>query len=203
MTSHAPKALLFDLGGVLVDVDFSRALNAWSPLSALSPDELRSAFRFDHAYERHERGEITAVEYFLHLKSALQLTATLDQIEHGWNAIFAGEIAQTRLLVETTRQTLPCFAFTNTNASHFRHSAGLYPKVVSAFDRIFASHEIGLRKPERAAFDYICQQLKLAPASILFFDDLAENVRAAQDAGLRAVHVRGPDDVAEALKAFV
>lgn len=78
----------------------------------------------------------------------------------------------------------------------------MYPQLVSAFDRIFASHEIGLRKPERRAFDYICQSLALSPDSILFFDDLAENVQAAQDAGLQAVLVRAPDDVAKALSAI-
>ena len=161
---------------------------------------MQRLFTFDHAYERHERGEITAREYFAHLSSRLQLSARPDEVEAGWNSIFVGEIAETRRLVEKARRKLPCHAFINTNASHVACWSALYPQLVLAFDRIFASHQIGRRKPERAAFDYICRALALAPDSILFSDDRAENVEAAQAAGLRGVLVRGPQDVAEALR---
>ncbi|MCA0244031.1 MAG: HAD-IA family hydrolase [Proteobacteria bacterium] len=202
MLSHAPKALLFDLGGVLVDIDFSCALDAWAPYSALSPEDLRQRFRHDTPYERHERGEIPAAAYFGHLAQTLQLTASLEQIERGWNAIFVGEILQTRKRVEAMRGVLPCYAFTNTNASHMAAWSRLFPAVVGAFDRIFASHELGLRKPERAAFDRICDLTDTPAASILFFDDLAENVLAAEDAGLQGVLVKSPEDVAAALLAL-
>ena len=199
MNTPTPKALLFDLGGVVVDVDFSLALKAWSSLSALSADELQRSFTFDDAYERHERGEITAHEYFAHLSARLQLRAAPEDVEAGWNAIFAGEIAETRLLVEQARRKLPCHAFTNTNASHMARWSALYPQVVLAFERIFASHQIGLRKPERSAFAYVCRTLALSPDAILFFDDSAMNVEAARAAGLRGVLVRTPRDVADAL----
>jgi putative hydrolase of the HAD superfamily len=110
-------------------------------------------------------------------------------------------MTETRALVERARQRLPCYAFTNTNASHMRRWSALYPQVVSSFDRIFASHLMGLRKPERAAFDHICCALALAPQSILFFDDSSANVQAARDAGLQGVLVRTPEDVADALHA--
>ena len=199
MPTSAPEALLFDLGGVLVDIDFSRALTAWAPYSVLSPSELRKSFAHDLQYERHERGEIEAGEYFSHLARTLQLTATPEQIERGWNAIFVGEILQTRMLVEAMRGILPCYAFTNTNASHMATWSKLFPGVVGAFDRVFASHELGLRKPEREAFDRISHLTGAPAASILFFDDLPENVQAAANAGLQSVLVRSPQDVALAL----
>ena len=202
MPTPAPEALLFDLGGVLVDIDFGRALSAWAPYSTLSPTELRKSFTHDLQYERHERGEIEAAEYFGHLANTLQLTASPEQIERGWNAIFVGEILQTRMLVETMRGILPCYAFTNTNASHMATTSNLFPSVVGAFHRIFASHELGLRKPERAAFERICLLTGTPAASIVFFDDLPENVQAAADAGLQVVLVRSPEDVALALRSL-
>jgi putative hydrolase of the HAD superfamily len=200
MANNLSKALLFDLGGVLIDVDFGRALNAWSAISPWSPSELRRMFRFDAKYECHERGEIEAHEYFLHLATKLQLSGSPEQIEEGWNSIYVQEFVEARLMVEAASRRLPCYAFTNTNASHMRTWSTRFPEVVSAFDRIFASHEMGLRKPERAAFQYICRSLVLPPESIIFFDDLPENVEGALDAGLRAVLVRGPDDVARVLR---
>lgn len=199
MRTPTTEALLFDLGGVLVDVDFRRAIAAWEPYSALPPDALRNAFKHDEQYERHERGEISAAEYFEHLARNLHLSASFEQIEQGWNAIFVGEIVRTRTLVESMRGTLPCYAFSNTNASHMTKWSELFPGVVGAFDRIFTSHQLGLRKPERAAFDRVCTLTGIPAASFLFFDDLAENVQAARDAGLQGVLVQSPEDVAAAL----
>ena len=202
MSNRMPEALLFDLGGVLVDIDFDRALRAWTPYSELSPAELRKRFTHDRQYERHERGEIAGAEYFDHLARTLQLTASAEQIEHGWNAIFVGEIRQTRMMVEAMRGVLPCYAFTNTNASHMAAWQRLFPGVVGAFDRVFASHELGLRKPERAAFDQICRLTNTPAASIVFFDDLPANVDAAKEAGFPSVLVRSPADVAASLQSF-
>lgn len=196
-----PRALLFDLGGVLIDIDFSRAIKAWAPHSALSEAQLAAAFRFDEAYAQHECGQLSSPAYFAHLVDALQLSATAAQVEAGWNAIFQGEITATRRLVQQASRSLPCDAFTNTNHSHMQVWTGLYPDVVAAFRTIFASHQIGLRKPERSAFDFVCAAMQCKPAEVLFFDDLADNVQAAQAAGLQAVLVRSPQDVAAALKA--
>jgi glucose-1-phosphatase len=200
MPPETPRALLFDLGGVVVDIDFDRALQAWAPHSSLSLAQLRERFKHDLQYERHERGEIGADEYFDHLASTLQLTASRDDIARGWNAIFVGEIVQARKIVETMRQVVPCYAFTNTNASHMAAWSRLFPDVVGAFDRIFASHELGLRKPEAAAFARIGELTGVPARSMVFFDDLPENVAAGSDFGLMAFLVRSPMDIVHSLQ---
>lgn len=199
MLAPAPQALLFDLGGVVIDVDFERVFRAWQPLSRLPLAQIRERFRFDLAYQRHERGEIDVAAYCAHLASALDLQAEPAQIAHGWDAIFVGDIAETLAMVRAMRGRLPCHAFSNTNAAHMVAWSRLYPRVVQAFDRIFVSHQIGLRKPERAAFEHVADAIGVAPEAILFFDDLLDNVEGARTAGLQAVHVRSPRDVREAL----
>lgn len=194
------KALLFDLGGVLVDIDFAEALRAWSAYTALPMEELRRRYAFDQAYERHERGQLSSADYFAHLASTLELDATPAQIEAGWNAIFRGECVPVRQLVEQARKRLPCYAFTNTNASHMACWSRLYPEVIRAFDGLFASHEIGMRKPERVAFEHICATIRVEPREVIFFDDLAGNVAAAEAVGMQGVVVRSVEDVARALR---
>jgi putative hydrolase of the HAD superfamily len=76
---------------------------------------------------------------------------------------------------------------------------GGYPGVVAAFDRAFMSSELGLRKPERAAFEAIAEAIGISSSAMLFFDDTVENVEGARLAGLQAVHVRTPLDVKRAL----
>jgi len=198
-----PLALLFDLGGVVIDIDFRRAFSAWQPNSALSLEEIAEAFKFDLPYQRHERGEIPASVYYDHLASMLQMKNDHVHIARGWNSIFVREISETTAMIRGVRSRIPCYAFTNTNAAHAVAWSRMFPAVVQSFDHIFASHEMGLRKPERAAFDHIGQELGLAAETILFFDDLPENVRGASEAGLQAVHVRSPVDVRNALKSLL
>ncbi len=200
MRAGRPEILLFDLGGVLIDIDFERALRAWQPASRLTLAELKQAFRHDEAYERHERGEITAEQYFRHLAATLALDAEPAQIEQGWNAIFVAEIAETTALIRAMHGRIPCHAFSNTNAAHQAYWSRAYPSVATAFGRIFTSHEIGLRKPDPRAFAHVVQALGVPAASILFFDDSLANVEGAAAAGLQAVHVRSPADVANALR---
>jgi glucose-1-phosphatase len=196
------QALLFDLGGVLIHIDFNRAFAQWQALSPLSLEGIRDRFRFDTAYEQHERGEIGADAYFAHLVQQLELKNDHEAIARGWNAIFTGEISETLALVRAARAHLPCYAFSNSNTVHRAAWTGLYPDVVQAFDRIFVSSDIGLRKPERRAFEHIAGAVGLPANALLFFDDLAENVAGARAAGLQAVCVRSPADVREALAAL-
>ena len=185
---------------MLIEVDFQRAFRAWQPLSALSFPEIRGKFAFDDEYARHERGEIGAVEYFEHLCRKLSLRREYGLVEEGWNSIYVGDIPETVALVSAARTLIPCYAFTNTNATHQGAWTAEFPQLTRLFERVLPSHEIGCRKPEREAFEHIARVLDVPLGSILFFDDLPENVEGAQAAGLQAVLVRSPGDVREKLE---
>lgn len=202
MATHGIQALLFDLGGVVIDVDFNRAFEYWQPISHLSLDEIKAVFKFDVPYQQHERGEISGSEYFDHLCKRLQLKDDPARIAEGWNMILVQEITETRRMVEVARTKLPCYAFTNSNAVHQAAWSAMFPAVVRSFDRVFVSSDIGHRKPDRRAFEYIAHALDVPVSSIMFFDDLLENVAGAAAAGLEAIHVRGPADVRVALQAL-
>jgi glucose-1-phosphatase len=90
MAIPSVSAFLFDVGGVVVDIDFRRALDCWARSSELSADELKDAFRFDQEYERHERGEMPAADYFAHLAVKLRLAGGEATAKEGWNAILSG-----------------------------------------------------------------------------------------------------------------
>ncbi len=198
--ARAPtRALLFDLGGVLIDIDFERVFAAWARHSALPANEIRQRFVTDIAYERHERGEIDGTSYLRHLRELLELDAAEPAIRAGWNALFVGEISDTVALVREAARYLPCFAFTNTNRIHQQAWSAAYPGVVSLFEQIFASSELGLRKPEPRAFVAVARRIGLEPAEILFFDDMRQNVESARSLGMRAVQVAQPTDVRNAL----
>jgi FMN phosphatase YigB (HAD superfamily) len=194
----APKkieALLFDMGGIVIEIDFDLALQAWKQWTLLSIEEMRHRFKLDEAYEQHERGEIEAAEYFSHLRKVLGIEANDIEIASGWNAIFVDEISETLNYILSAKNHLPCFAFTNSNSIHQASWMSNFPAVVDSFHQIFVSSELGLRKPEREAFAAIADATGISLDAMLFFDDTEENIRGAQAVGMQAVHVKEPLDV--------
>lgn len=193
------RAILFDLGGVLLDIDFQRALAAWAPHSRFSPAQLQERFRFDENFHRHETGGLDDEGYFAHLREALALDCELPLVRAGFNAILIGEIEETVRLLEAVRGRVPCYAISNTNPAHVAHIERAFPGFLARFTRVFASHQIGHRKPQPAAFDHVLRAIGVPAPEVLLFDDLQPNVEAALALGLQAVLVRSPRDVLAAL----
>jgi HAD superfamily hydrolase (TIGR01549 family) len=193
------NALLFDLGGVLIDIDFNRALQSWSHSSHLPLAEIARRFSMDEPYRQHELGEITASDYFAHLRQLLELEATNDEIEHGWNAIFVGEQTATIDCIASAKANYPCYLFSNTNPTHHAFWTKAFPAALDPFQQIFVSSEMGLRKPDRAAFEAVAATTGFRLDEILFFDDTEENVIGASLAGMPSILVKGHADVETAL----
>lgn len=195
------RAVLFDLGGVVLDIDFDRALAAWQPHSRLPPEQLRSRFAFDEPFRRHETGKLDDAGYFAHLRELLALDCDLSQVEAGFNAILIAEIDETVRMLASLRSRVPCYAISNTNPAHVLHMRRAFPGLLDRFDHVFTSHEIGHRKPQPESFAHVLRAIGLPAGEVLLFDDLAPNVEAAQALGLQAVQVKSPGDVREALLA--
>jgi glucose-1-phosphatase len=195
-------ALLFDLGRVVIDIDFDKALACWAGHAGCAPAHLVGRFARDEIYQRHETGNIDDAEFFASLRRSLGIDLSDAQFLEGWNAIFAGEMPGIGSLLMRAGTRVPLYAFSNTNNAHVEHFSHVYADVLGHFREIFLSSAIGLRKPDAAAYDHVVQAIGVAAERIVFFDDLAENIDGARARGLTAVHVTSPDDVAQALSAL-
>ena len=196
------EALLFDLGRVVLDIDFSRTLQRWADHAGCQPAQLAKRFLRDELYRRHEKGEISDVAFFASLRSSLGIELSDTQFIEGWNAIFVGEIPGIHQLLSRAAWRLPLYAFSNTNAPHVAYFSARYAEVLGHFRKIFLSSTIGLRKPDAAAYDHVVQAIGVPAERIVFFDDLDENIEGARQRGLKAVLVTSTDDVARALDAL-
>lgn len=112
-------AILFDLGGVLLEVDFARALNYWSGRSNVPADLLGSRFTIDDFYEAHERGEIDSSAYFSALRDTLGINLPDNEFGAGWNAILGNPIRETCALLPSLKQSFPLYLFSNSNPTHY------------------------------------------------------------------------------------
>jgi glucose-1-phosphatase len=198
----AADALLFDLGRVVIDIDFGQALACWAAHAGCTPESLAARFVRDEAYRRHELGTLSDADYFESLRTALGIGISDAAFLEGWNAIFAGEMPGIAPLLARAAQRMPLYVFSNTNRPHVAHFTKIYAPLLGHFKEVFLSSTIGLRKPDREAFDHVAKAIGAPPKRIVFFDDLAENIEGARAYGLTAIHVTSTDDVAAALKAL-
>jgi FMN phosphatase YigB (HAD superfamily) len=195
--------LLFDLGGVVMALDWERMFESWAAASGTSAAELRRRFSFDAHYRRYERCEIDERTYFASLRETLGIDIDDAQFEEGWGAIFAGEIKETVELIRALRGKIPMYAFSNTNLAHHAVWSRKFAHALALFDDVYISCTLGARKPEREAFVRVARAMKTAEPNILFFDDTPENVVGARQAGLQAVLVESPRDVRDALSGWL
>jgi len=195
-------ALLFDLGRVVIDIDFSKAIACWAGHGACAPADIVGRFVQDDIYRHHERGTVEDAAFFANLREMLGIAITDAQFLEGWNAIFAGEMDGIVPLLARAGKHLPLYAFSNTNRAHAAHFSRAYAEVLSHFREIFLSSTIGLRKPDAEAYDHVVQEIGVPAERIVFFDDLAANIDGARARGLQAVQVRSSADVARALDAL-
>ena len=203
LSPGAADALLFDLGRVVLDIDFSKVAACWAGHAGCEPAHLAGRFSWrDEFYQQHEKGEISDAEFFAALRALLGVELSDAQFLEGWNEIFAGEMPGIAPLLQRAAQRLPLYAFSNTNAAHVEHFSQTYAGVLGHFREIFLSSAIGLRKPDAAAYDHVVKAIGVPASRIVFFDDLADNIDGARACGLTAVHVTSPDDVAHALAAL-
>lgn len=189
------RAVLFDLGRVVIDIDFDRALVAWAQVSRLPLAELRALYQTDEPYRQHETGALTDEGYFGYLRERLQLDGEIEDVARGWNALLVAGIDETLQMIDAIRNQVPCYAISNTNACHVQEMHRAFPDLLPRFRKLYASHEIGYRKPQAQAFLHVCRDIGVAPAEALLFDDLPANIEGARACGLQAVLVAGPPDV--------
>jgi len=205
MTPKIPgiDALLFDLGNVVVRIEFSRIFGFWANRSGQTIDTIRSRFSFDVFYERYERGEICRSEYFDSLRRSLKIRLSDEELAEGWASIFTGEILGMRSLLQRLASQVPLYVFTNTNECHEEVWRRIYAETLGCFQKIFTSHAIGMREPEPAAFAKIAAAIGVRPNQVLFFEDLYENVEGARAIGMEARLVRSIEDIEQAVVEWV
>jgi putative hydrolase of the HAD superfamily len=202
LAPNSADALLFDLGRVVIDIDFGKALTCWAGHAGRAPADLAARFVREESYRHHEVGQIEDAAYFQSLRDSLGIGISDAQFLEGWNAIFAGEMPGIAPLLKRAAARLPLYAFSNTNRPHVEHFSKAYADVLGHFREMFLSSTIGLRKPDAAAYDHVVKAIGVPASRIVFFDDLADNIEGARARGLVAVHVTSPDDVANALNAL-
>jgi glucose-1-phosphatase len=193
------SAVLFDIGGVLIE------LNGLPSLAKLldsreSHDEIYKNWMASPAVIAHETGKLSSDAFAIQVVKDLNIDLSPDAFMDNFARWIVGAFPSTFELLEAIPSTLPIAALSNTSAAHWKHveATGLTDKL----DHLFLSHEIGHLKPDHQAFQAAVDGLNLPANEIIFFDDNADNVNAANAFGLIAHQALNPEHARKVLEQY-
>ena len=133
LTPGSADALLFDLGRVVLDIDFSRAMACWARHGGCDVADVTARFSGGEAIRQYESGKIDDAAYFAHLRKMLGVDITHEQLLEGWNAIFIGEMPGIAPLLSRAAKRLPLYALSNTNPPHIAHFSRVHADLLGHF----------------------------------------------------------------------
>ncbi len=203
------KNLLFDLGGVIMDLDRDRCVRAFERLGMKDADDFLGVYGQKGAFLALESGKIDADEFHRQVRPMIDRPEVSDEeIDNAFNEFLVG-IPVTRLeALRALRKDYKIYLLSNTNpiminsriAEEFRKEGF---EMADYFDGIFTSYEAGCCKPGKEIFDYTEREGHIKPDETLFFDDSQANVDAARSYGFNAVLVKPGDEFKNLLDEFL
>ena len=183
------KNIIFDLGNVLIDIDFLRVKNAFEALGVKDFDKHYSQLHTSDLFVQIETGKITDTQFYNAIREEARLELSDNNIQSAWNAILLDFRVESIRFLQSLRKNYRLFLLSNTNAIHLeeinhrlQQQTGV-SDLRNLFDKAYFSHEIGLRKPDEKIYTYVTADAGITPQTTVFIDDLAANIKPAHCAG--------------------
>jgi FMN phosphatase YigB (HAD superfamily) len=196
-----PKNIIFDLGGVLLDIDFTLTGKAFEALGVHDFLSLYNQHHADTFFADFEKGKVSKEDFFDHIRRICDCHhLTNDQIRNAWDALLIRFPEERVQWLFSVAEKYRIFLFSNTNIIHYQWFAAAFEKQAGkafndCFVKTYYSHEMGLRKPDPESYKMILREQQLIAAETLFIDDTIKNVEAAQELGMIGLHLVKPATV--------
>ncbi len=200
--------LIFDLGNVIIDIDYDVMIAAFRQIAARDFSELITYTHQDHLFSRYERGDISSAEFREALRPYLRHSVSDTEIDQAWNAILYHYPSAKFDRLRELRHRYRVYALSNINEIHLTDidryvSSHLQaPDMRSYFDHAYYSHELRTRKPESHIYQHIIDHAGIDPQRSLFIDDKQENTDAAAALGFQVYHLTDRDSLLTLLSRF-
>ncbi len=199
----AIKNIIFDFGGVFLDVDYHRTERAFIDAGISNFSELYSQHSASPLFEDLETGKLNEVSFYDDLRKISGSRLADAEIKTCWNAILGGYYPQSIEKAKELKKKYRIFLFSNTNIIHYQRFMEIYHEQFgkddfnSLFEKAWYSQEIGFRKPYPASYEWVLNDAGLKADETLFIDDTLVNIEGADQAGLHTIHLKPPMKVWE------
>ena len=196
--SRAPKALLFDLGGVIVQW---RGIEALMKLTGLSRADIISILTASEIFQAYEKGRCSDDIFAAEMIERFSLDMSPAQFKPLWQSWVEQTYPNTKPILTALRERYVMACLSNINVLHWERLKQII-SLEDYFDHSFASHLMQTAKPAPLSYEIPIEKLGISPCDIWFFDDTEVNIYAAEQAGLRAFHVDRKWGVIPTLKSL-
>ena len=195
------RTIIFDLGGVLVHLDWDKVCASLTGLSDLSYDAVMKEVLNGPIVEASMLGHLTPDEFHRSLCAKINIDVPLNRFIDIWNGLLSTDEDMAALVAKLGVDHNLALA-SNTDATHFAFSTENFG-VMQAFEQNFLSYEMGLLKPDPAYFHHVLYGLWASPANCIFIDDSPENVRSARNLGIIGLVFKSIDELKSDLDAII
>lgn len=198
------KNIIFDLGGVIYAINYKTTIKAFESLGINDFEYIYAKASQSDLFDNLEIGKITKTEFFEGINKFLPNTLSPTKITEAWNAMLIGFMPDALKKLEELSQTHRIFLLSNTNIFHIeeiqnREGMTSFDEFCELFEKVYLSHDIGLRKPHTQVFAHIVDEQGLDPSETLFIDDSPQHVAGALKAGLNAYHLKDGEKISQLL----
>ncbi|MBU0763606.1 MAG: HAD family phosphatase [Bacteroidetes bacterium] len=190
------RNIIFDFGGVIIDLDFEKSYRAFSDLRVPGFEVISNMMLNGDLILRFEKGFVSPAEFRNELRKLAGRDITDKEIDGAWNSLLLDIPSERIRLLEKLRISYRLFLLCNSNRIHYEYyTAELkrmhgYNDFSELFENDYFSFNLGLYKPDTAIYKIVLEENRLIPGETLFIDDSLPNIEAAGKLGLRVCHLR-------------
>jgi len=188
------KNILFDLGGVILDINVQATLKHFYELGL--PAEL---MQYPHSmttdlFFKYETGKLDTDQFRDEIRLRTGVEMSDQAFDEAWNAMLVRIPEERTALLKVLSTRYNLYMLSNTSSLHVKVFEKMYldaagESMHKIFKKIYYSHEIGCHKPDREAWEYVIRDAAIKPEETLFLDDNIHNIKAAQELGFQAIHI--------------
>jgi glucose-1-phosphatase len=188
------STIIFDLGGVIMDIDVKQTLHAFTKLGIKNVENYFGHGFAASFFSDHEAGRLSDEDFLKEIKKLITGEASDEDVINAWNALLLRFPPERINLLKELKSRYRIFLFSNTNAIHYDKFSEIYRDTFSGeledlFEKAYFSHSLGHRKPDPTGFELIIEENKLDPKKTLFVDDAFINVEGAIKTGLKGLYL--------------
>lgn len=189
------KHIIFDLGGVLLNIDYTLTEKAFQAAGVSNFHDCFSQLKQTDLFDKLEMGQIPAAEFIAAMQKASDTAITEEQVIHAWNAMLLDFPVRRLQLLQQLQLYYDLFLLSNTNEIHEKafneilmRTHGI-PTIGVFFDKVYYSHRVGLRKPMNEIFERVLTENGLKAADTLFIDDSPQHIETAKQLGIQTIYL--------------
>jgi putative hydrolase of the HAD superfamily len=197
------KNIIFDLGGVFLNLDFKKTELAFAALGIGNFNEYYTLQTVTPIFEKLEIGEITPETFYDEFRKLVELPLTNEQIRDAWNALLLDFPPEKINWLKEIKGRYNIYLLSNTNEIHYDSFTKTFKERINngnlddLFIKAYYSHKMGLRKPSKEIFEAVLKEQDLNASETVFIDDSEANIMAAKSVGLQTIYLPSPQTVLE------